>query len=182
MRNVRVVVLLTGLVCLPSLAFADSVFDIEGNLSIRNGNGSIVGTFSGTIDMNTITGQILNWSVAMPNLTAVGGTAAHTFTPFNSALCCSPPVMGVFGFTGFASQNFVSFYLGNVPLVGFTGATFGFGYPITSEYLGAIGTAFFSTSGTIERSLSSPEPSTLILMGSGLVGILGWRRVLSFGR
>ena len=100
MHNLRGVMLLAGLACLPCLAFADSIFDIEAKISTQNG--VTVGTFSNTVNMNATNGRIVGWNVATQNSTTVGGAGAVSVTPSN--------------------------YLGKASLAGFAGGTCGFGY------------------------------------------------------
>lgn len=168
MRKVLVLaVLLLGTNC-----FADSpgIFEIDGTLRSL-GTNNIVGTFAGTVEIDTTTGSIVSYDIPMPgNL----GLPPLTFASSNSHL-------GVFSCAGSTCINLnlfnrydLDFSVAKNNLIGFTGSSF------SGFYADSVGGASYNTSGTIASSVA-PEPSGLLLMGSGLASMFVFRRSLSSG-
>lgn len=164
MRNLLVLaVLLAATTCL-----ADS-FKIDGTISIPYGPN--VGTFTGTIDINTATGTIFNWDIKMPDLPGFSGFGAYTFTPSDSTLYFGS---GYGQFTNYNDVFNLAFVIPNNTLIRFTGSSFyGYYYNVRSVY-----GANYLVSGTI---ILTPEPSSLVFMGSGLAGMIAFRRKLFSG-
>lgn len=126
-------VLCAALLSVPSLSLAQTIFDVDGSLTITNGSlaGTSVGSFSGTIDINTTTGNIVSWNISMPAIAAnpsYGAVGAYTFSPPDSTVYFTPsgplnplaPGYLTFSNTG---QELV-FAIGAQSLVGFGGASF----------------------------------------------------------
>ena len=65
--------LVLTVVLLATTCFADS-FQIKGTLTSPV-TGDLVGTFAGTIEINTATGSIVSWYLGMPSIPAGFGTA-----------------------------------------------------------------------------------------------------------
>jgi hypothetical protein len=85
-RILVLAVLLLGTNC-----FADSlgIFEIDGILRSL-GTNNIVGTFAGTIEIDTTTGSIVSYDIPMPgNL----GLPPLTFTPSNSHLSATDDIL-----------------------------------------------------------------------------------------
>ncbi len=171
MRHFRSVVLLSALLCLPKLTLADTVFDVTGNL------GSVGGPLVtlGTIDINTTTGSVVSWDLVAPSF---GGVTGFTFTPADSTFCTPPSCFG--GDLGWFTPNtshvtYLNFYLfpPNPPftLVGFNGIS-----ETGGPDAGYVTTPNSYALYNLNITAATPEPSTLVLIGSGLAGIVGFRR------
>jgi hypothetical protein len=184
MRYFCGVLLLTALLGLPSLSLAQTIFNVTGSLTLVNGSlaGTTVGSFSGTIDINTTTGNVVSWNISMPAIPAnpsYGVVGAYTFSPSDSTVYFTPsgPVNPLApGYLTFSNtgQELV-FAISAQSLVGFGGASFS-GGPNGSGYGLASGEGF-TMSGTVAPS-PVPEPPTLALMASGLLGMVCFRRKL----
>lgn len=185
MRRLLRVVLIAPLLCLPSLTFAQTIFNVTGTLTIANGSlaGTMVGSFSGTIEINTTTEDIVSWNISMPTITAYPGSAAvgaFTFSPSNSTASFLPSTVinqGAPGYLTISNGQFqLTFAVPNALVYpGLAGPVVLSGGQNGSDYV-APG-AGFSIAGTITPS-PVLEPSTLVLMGSGLVGLVAFRRKL----
>jgi PEP-CTERM motif len=182
MWHLRMVVLLAALLGLPSLSFGQTIFDVTGNLTIANGAlaGTTVGSFSGTIEINTTTGDIVSWNILMPSIPAYPGSAAvgaFTFSPSDSTAGFSASLFGGPGYIAISAPEYrLNFELLNAnghSLVGFNGATLS-GGPNGSDYIPLSSGEGFAINGTVEPSqiAVTPEPSTFVLMGSGLLAVL----------
>jgi len=185
MKHLRNIVLVTTLLGLPSLTFGQTIFDVTGTLTLANGSlaGTAVGSFSGTIHINTTTGDIVSWNFSMPSIPAYPGYAAvgaFTFSPSDSTSSFLPSTVINPGAPGYLTisngQYQVTFAVPNALVYpGVAGPVSFSGGPNGSDY--AAPGAGFSIAGTITPS-PVPEPSAVVLVGSGLLGILGFRRKL----
>lgn len=186
--------LITSMLCLPNLSVAQTIFDVSGSLSQPNGT---VATFSGTLTVsveNNIVMGIGSWDIQIPAI-GTGSTAlpALTFTPANSkfvqvALGSPDDPMGwgwAFYACGSGSSNctflqlgfdngnpdFISLPLGSLPLGYFTSGGLGVNAGYGNQISSSVGSASIGLATT-------PEPSSLVLVGSGLAGMMGFRRKL----
>jgi hypothetical protein len=158
-------------VLLATTCFADS-FQIDGTLT-SPGTGNRVGTFAATIEINTATGSIVSWYIAMPSIPpgfGEPGIGGFTFTPSNSTASFFG---GELELLNSARDRNLYLVIPNKTLIGFTGSAFGGGYGDPRSQFGA----FYDASGTI----ATPEPSSLLLFCSGLAGMFAFRRKLFGG-
>lgn len=161
-------------------AFATS-FTING---VLQGNAS----FSGTLNINTATGTITGYHVALP---AVSGLPALTFTPADSIVIPLTTATCPAGFFQLSDTSIpglreldLAVIIPQTTLVGFTGATIipsvqCSGTPpfvLNSGYVGITSAEQQNlvklTSGSITTT-TVPEPSSLFLLGTGLLCIVG---------
>lgn len=171
MLNFNRALLLVPLLFGSTLSFADSTLEIYGGL----GNGA---TFSGTITVsiydNVING-ITSWSIQIP---ARGTVPAFTFTPANSAFSSIPlgsvddPTGWEEVFSGSGTEFTFTFGSNGLPL---SDLSLGSSTPINVNYYTQNGNKY-TGSGFIGPTTMAPEPSSLVLLGSGLVGLIGYRR------
>jgi len=163
--------LVLTVVLLATTCFADS-FQIKGTLTSPV-TGDLVGTFAGTIEIDTATGSIVTWSLGMPSIPAgfgEPGIGGFTFTPSNSIFSF---FQGEFDLGNSAADRKLYLVIPNQTLIGFTGSSFAGGYGDPRSQFGA----FYNASGTI----ATPEPSSLIALGSGLAGMFALRHKLFAG-
>ena len=198
MRHLRNA-LLVVIVFLPGLSRAQTIFDVSGTLSIYGGPlaGTAVGSFSGTIDINRSTGQVTGWNISMPFIPAssppllancCATVGAFTFTPSNSSFSGGQSDLessiADIVFSSAAQPGTPGYYYLRLGLdtggplrpaipIGFSGATIVSGSD--SQYFS--NGAYYLANGGIQMS-PAPEPSTFVLMASGLCGIFGLRRKL----
>lgn len=184
MSYLRRVVFLFALLCIPSLTFAQTVFDVSGTLSLANGTlgGVTVGAFSGTLTINphSFSDYLDNWNIAMPSLTGPSGVVgAFTFTPSNSSAFAvgastdAPfEILITRGQTGL-NLEFPCFAFQSTPCISFVpGAATSFSsVPGVTDSGYLHGGSTYQVNGQMVPVV--PEPSTLVLMGSGVAGIAG---------
>ena len=145
-------------------------FRIEGTLTSPY-TYNPAGTFSGWFSVDTRNGAITNWNINMPSLPAALNEPAMSAFNFSPA----------FSTFYFSSSNFVvlsvdhlfelAFGIPNKTLIGLTEADFDGSYGESRSRPAAA----YLANGTI-TSIEAPEPSSLLLMGSGVAGILALRR------
>jgi hypothetical protein len=184
MRKFMLTSLILVACCFPSLASADDAFNISGTLVAFGG---VVGTFSGTFDVNA-RGQIDNWDITMPSIAAVGTmpvAGMFTFTPSNSSSAFIgrdfEDADGTLSFKSKSADLFLGIPdPGNFGILGVllpSGASIdGTGeskyFPGPNLYVVSVGS--ITPAGTVPNV--TPEPSSLLLMGSGLAAMLAYRR------
>jgi hypothetical protein len=103
------------------------------------------------------------------------GIGGFTFTPSNSTGSFFGGV-GEIDLLNSARNRDLYLLIPNTTLVGFTGSAFGGGYGDPRSQFGA----FYDASGTVAPAVA-PEPSSLLLWGSGLAGMFAFRRKLCGG-
>ena len=191
--NLRKILLIAILfLFLPSLSLADTVFAVSGTLTLISSSAP-VGSFSGTFVINPVTGRLSNWSIAMPSLTGPAGVVgAFTFTPANSTTSVGGPSFQDGSYTLFfhpKSPNSNNLHLAVACLAGQSTPCLNVvsGNPLMSssresEYFTGDRQQqnIFLISGEITPTgevtpAVTPEPSAIILLGSGLAGILAFR-------
>jgi len=138
-------------------------------------------TFSYTGVGLDVTGS-LNGTFNAGVFTATSGSGLYNLTP----MTLTPTSVG--GATGFNFDNVVFFPPVGGYHVDYLGLVFdvtGLGYVNLCATIGCIGSnegytnlTSFAGNTSVEATFSSPtpEPSTLLMMGSGLVGLAGWAR------
>jgi len=173
--------LVLAVLLITTTCLADSIqtFQIEGTLTSAQ-TGQMVGTFSGTLEINTGTGSIVNWNVAMPTIpTEPGqlGMQAYQFTPSDSSVWVTSSTSQT-SITLLSVNHFfqLDVWFPNNTLIGFTGSAFIGNYGDPRSRNGASSWA----NGTIAPGIA-PEPSSLLLVSSGLAGIVAFRRKLFGG-
>lgn len=169
----RWTLVLAGLL-VATACFADSIrtedLRISGSVYTDQGGDW---KFNGTIEINAQTGAILNWDIQMPSILAgfgQPGMGSFTFDPANTEI-----------YTGGGAVNFVSqsgyftLFISPAPSSSCTS-----GCTLNNSWYGDLRSynqSYYLISGT----MSTPEPSSLLLMGSGLSGMLAFRRKLFGG-
>jgi hypothetical protein len=132
--------------------------------------------FAATIEINTATGSIVSWHIPMPSIPAgfgEPGIGGLTFTSSTSSYSICSFFQGEFDCLNPHADRALDLVIPNKTLIGFTGSAFGGGYGDPRSQFGA----FYDASGTI----ATPEPSSLLLLGSGLAGMFALRRKLFGG-
>lgn len=181
--------LFCAVLALPSLTAAQTILDVSGSVPESNGT---VATFSGTLTVsaqNNIVTGIESWDIQMPPIgSGSAALPALIFTPTNSSFFQSPlgsaddPTDWSWNFDACTSgsnctllslgeqTNGISQALGFLPLGYFTN---GQSFPVIygNESSGNVGSASIALATT-------PEPSSMILVGSGLAGLVAFRRRL----
>jgi PEP-CTERM motif len=141
------------------------------NYSITSGTFSPSGTFSGSFLINSTSELIDGGSITA---TAPGGGTTYSF--FNSAN--DSPIPGLAFFADTSGDTF------RLAINGFSG-TFelntlaGFGTSGDTFLMTAAGARFDATGGTLAATANTPEPSSLILLGTGALGLAGTFRRLT---
>jgi hypothetical protein len=166
------VLLLTALLCLPSLTLAQTIFDVTGTLAL---SGATLGNLSGTIDINTQTGMVTGWSISIPEMiTPYGGAGGYVLNPADSELSLTHG-SGVQDLL-FSNSSLpeLSLVINGTTLQGFAGS------PIMnqSQFFFGDGRPFYDIPVTAGSLTPMPEPSSLILTMSGLAGLAAFRRRL----
>jgi hypothetical protein len=174
--NFNRALLLVALLFGSTLSLADSTLEIYGGFG-NGGNGtSFSGTITVSISDNVING-ITSWNIQIP---ARGTVPALTFTPSNSVFFSNPlgsvddPTgwQQVFSSAGAGAEFAFTFGGNGLPL---NYLPLGSSTPINVIYYAHNGNAYIG-SGFVGPATMAPEPSSLVLVGSGLVGIICFRR------
>jgi len=160
--------LLLAVAVLPAVAHADSLFTLNGTLN----DGTVA---SGTISINTVTG-----ATATSNLTFTNGATVYTLNTTASTQT-------------YAGFEYLDFNDGNVrseieinlaSLIGYTGGSL---CTLIDRCPGGNASNFFGPgvqgqdapnyiTGTLTPVAATPEPSSLIFLGTGLFGVVGIAR------
>jgi len=172
MRNFGGVRLLVAVLFGSALSFSQTIFDVNATLS------GLPLSLNGTLSINSATGTITNWDISLP---PVPGFPSVTLTPNDSFVEVGPLSLD----QGVGNRYTVIYFFtnaGNLELLlivdgrnlqGFNGSPIltsaqEWGGRAYSEYRGVQ-----ITGGSISLA---PEPSSLVLAGSGLAALAAWRR------
>jgi hypothetical protein len=161
-RLTKIFLVLAAVLVGPGLmaASADTIFTFSGTFQ----DGSILG---GTLTINTATGAIdgVNLTIGASSFTFQQGPlitiGGESFAQFTTTSFPSFPILDVF----FPVSSLVGYAGGQLCISPTVGAC------LNPTQFGSNGTVAFLTQGTSSTGSSVPEPSSLLLLTGGLVGL-----------
>ena len=132
-----------------------------------NDGGSLVGTFE--VDSSTgLLGNITNWNLTTSR--GSSGISEFTYNSFTSSMLINMATLPL-TWSGSLLDSRTLYLSGYTPSLDNPGP-----YSIGSLFENAwVGSSSMSRMGSGAGTVATPEPATLLLIGSGLVSLAGWR-------
>lgn len=170
MSHVRSTALCFAVLCLFAPAMHAGIVEFVATGVTQSGS-----TLSGDIFIDTTAGSISSLSLTMSSPLSF---TANTFNSFGSGQASGYYVMRADD--GNTTFPFIDLDIPTATLVGYTGGSFctvGSTCPNGISFSEASSTNNATTSGFVSGSLTAvPEPASLTLVGSAMLGLAAWRR------